>query len=638
MKAPGSDSGNMRDALVALLCALVIAATAYSLYLDGATRLEAGDATLAGEIDFRSGEAHRRYADRALWERLDSGDLVYNRNSIRTGDSGSAASIRLKDDTRIDLDQATMIVLQISENEIRLELKSGSLEIRRSRPRYERPLTVGRGDHVLELDSGEVRLESTDDPGMHVTPMLGSVVVRESSHRVRTGDRMTLSSAGRALQELGILLMPATRIASDHANPATDDKQPVSNSLEANAPAAPELTRVRLAWTYRGAASDASEAPDAKRSPRNDAQNNASKPAVVDISRDPAFTNPLRRVSRTPAGRTGQLEIGLAPGQYYWRVRQGSERSATGRFRIASNSEATALRIIAPAPGSEVRTTARNPEVPGNGEARETGDVQFAWSAHSGADHYRLQIFRRTDSGKSAPPLIDRKVERDYVRVRLAPGDYQFRVQSFGAGAGRASSSPLTTFRLVLAVEAQRPSATDGQASETIATRKRPLPENRPQNRSVESDDRQSLAAAASAPRTKRPEIAPARSAVTLLYPAPGQTVDMANQSDIVFRWRPARADRPHRIRFYDVSRGAPRLLFERTTREDRAHFSGLQELEHDGRYRWTVEALPQPGVPESAAGGAAGQKAAAGFRIILSSQPDQPQFLSQNESLEAAP
>ncbi len=628
MKAPGSDAGNVRDALVALLCALAIAATGYSLYLEGATRLEAGDATLAGEIDFRSGEAHRRYADRALWERLDSGDLVYNRNSIRTGDGGSAASIRLKDDTRIDLDQATMIVLQISENEIRLQLKSGSLEIRRSRPRYERPLTVGRGDHVLELDSGEVRLESTDDPGMHVTPMLGSVVVRESSHRVRTGDRMTLSSAGRALQELGILLMPATPVSSARPNPAGGGKHPTGNSLEADA-ADPELTRVRLAWQYRGAASDSGESPEAQRPAPNDAGNNALKPAVVDISRDPAFTNSLRRVSRTPSGRTGQLEVSLAPGQYYWRVSQGSERSATGRFRIAPAT--TALRIITPAPGSEVRTTSRNLETRNTGEANqarnEASDVQFAWSADSGADHYRLQIFRRTQSGESAPPLVDRKVERDYVRVRLAPGDYQFRVQSFGASAGRSSSSPLTAFRLVSAVKSQQqPSLTEGQASATIDTRKRPLPENR------------KAAADASAAGAKQPQIAPARAAVSLLYPAPGQTVDMANQSGIVFRWRPLHADRPHRIRFYDVSRGAPRLLFERTTREGRARFTGLQELEHDGRYRWTVEALPQAGGAEYTTAGVGDQKAAASFRIILSSQPEQPQFLSQNELPEAAP
>ncbi|MEQ9362640.1 MAG: hypothetical protein RIF32_00270, partial [Leptospirales bacterium] len=420
MKALNPDSGNLRDALVTILCVAAIAATGYSLYLDGATRLEAGDAAPAGEIDFRSGAAHRRYADRALWERVDTGDIVYNRNSIRTGDGDSGATIRLNDDTRIELDQATMIILQISENEVHLQLKAGSLEIRRSRPRYDRPLTVGRGDHVLELDSGEVRLESTQGPGMHVTPLLGSVKVRESSRRIRTGDQITLTGDGRSLRQLGIVLLL----------PAQGDRIAAENTAEPG-----ELTPVRLAWKTRDAA--------ALTSPRSENENESGSAApkaaapggyintalpIVEVSHDPNFESLLQRIQ---AARTeGQiktnprqdLELRLAAGLYYWRVRQGTERSATGKFRVMPPPEL--VKIIAPTPDGEIH---------GDSDNHTKHNIQFAWSSPTAASHHRLEIFQDSSDAR-LERIVSQKVERDYVQVRLAPGEYRFRVLSFAPG------------------------------------------------------------------------------------------------------------------------------------------------------------------------------------------------------------
>ncbi|MCR9143996.1 MAG: hypothetical protein NXI24_17245 [bacterium] len=634
MKALNAEPGNLRDGIVAVLCTIAVAATGYSLYLDGATRLEAGDAAPAGEIDFRSGDASRRYADRALWERLDAGDIVYNRNSIRTGDGDSGASIRLNDDTRIEMDQATMIVLQINENEIRLQLKAGSLEIRRSKPRYDQALTVGRGDHVLELDSGEVRLESTEDPGMQVTPLLGSVTVRESSRRIRTGDQITLSNSGRSLRQLGIVLL----------SPAQGDRIAAAPTA-----AVGSLTPVRLAWKIRGLESNTAAAP---------AQNAGAaqaKDATVEVSRDPAFETIVQRISdpgnairstasQAPANKDASASVGqqavelqLADGLYYWRVRQGSERSATGKFRIVPAP--AAMRIISPAPGGEIRVDSAQ-----NADAQHA--IQFAWSPQSAASHYRLEVFRifRGADESTLERIVSQKVERDYVRVRLAPGEYRFRVQSFIPGAsGRSPSSDLAHFRLVSATadeligaRASVSNSDSDSAPQALAAARDTQPD-RPA--SLDRGNRIGNQGATSTEDTgARGESLREAAPLRLLSPANGAQIDMASKTAIVFRWRPATnaADQTvYRVRFVDLSQGGRRVLFETTTRATSARFDGLHELEHNGSYQWSV--VPA-GKTATNAESKADSGGAANFRVILSHQPEQPQFLTDGDQTLRTP
>lgn len=607
---PGSqetipDASNRRDSVIALLCAAAIAMTGYSLYLDSTARLEAGDAAPAGLVDFRSGDTHRRYADRALWEGLDAGDIVYNRNSIRTGDANSGALIRLNDDTRIELDQATMIVLHVHKNEIQLQLKAGSLEIRRSRPRYDRPLTIGRGDHVVELDSGQVRLESTPDLGMSVTPGLGSVVVRESSHRIRTGDRMMLSSAGRQVQELRILLLHPRQ--GDQIVP-----------VDASGP-----TPVNLLWKSRPDTSADSDTPGLEEGDqvaeiaRIKRATQAKAPSIVEISRDPNFQSVVKQIRHKAAQATNQsnpgeqkAELRLTGGVYYWRVRQGSERSSTGKFRILSAPPV--LQIIAPTPGGEIQTKS---------DATEQ-NVQFAWRSIAAASHYRLEIFRANDTSANAAEserMVSKKVEREYIQVKLKPGAYRFRVQSFGPGAAQNQKSQLVHFRIA---------PNHGQQPENLEN-------NNDLNGTGEIASRVSTTEGAADP--SRDAIVAAKSeqsktsapaTLQILYPGEGQTVDMASETGILFRWRPGRAGQPHRVRLFELSNGNRRLVFETTTRDSRVRFENLHELSHGGRYLWSVTPIDQ----ERGVSGARPAGLNANFRVILSQQPEQPEFVSQSD------
>ena len=554
-RSASSEGGNLRDFLIALVCVSVIAGTGYSVYVDGNARLEAGDAAPAGEISFRSGETQRRYAARALWEQLDAGDIVYNHNSIRTGDA-SEALIRLNDDTQIELDQATMIVLQIQAGEIRLQLKQGSLEIRRSRPRYDRAITVGRGDHVLRLDSGQVRLESLPDEGMYVTPRLGKVVIQESSRTIQTGDRMLLAGSSGKQETLRIHLL--------HPRPGLQ----IQTAGDAN------QATVTFLWKTSAA----------------DANTSGNIPAnIVEVSHDPDFTRIageiIRRDATLESSAEQRAELNLPGGVYYWRVRQGADRSPTGKFRVI---QPEAVSVITPASGDRIKT-----------KPDEQAGIQFAWRPVPTARYYRLEIFRKDQTNAAA--VVSKKVEREYIRVALRPGRYSFRVRSFGSDPAAGRSSPLRDFQIQTGDAAPAVAETGDAKKNSIAS------------------------ASQTTPRTERVAIIPLR----ILYPGDGETVDMAKSTGINFHWRPARAGTTHRFRLFDLTGGGRRLIFETTTRDSRVFFKDLHALAHEGTYAWTIEAAgPQPGASgETNSENEPAQQAK--FRVILSDQPDRPEFVS---------
>ncbi|PJZ68458.1 iron dicitrate transport regulator FecR [Leptospira perolatii] len=114
-----------REIQVAVACSISLVLSLSLLYLESKSRGSSGK-EIMGTVSFRYKTAQRKFPDRMLWEDLDQGMAVHDKDSIRT-DEASEAIVYLNSGTQIELDPQSMVVLQLKENKENLELGEGSL-------------------------------------------------------------------------------------------------------------------------------------------------------------------------------------------------------------------------------------------------------------------------------------------------------------------------------------------------------------------------------------------------------------------------------------------------------------------------------------------------------------------------------
>ncbi len=134
-----------REIQVGVFCFIVFFFSLYLLYFESKSGGGSGK-EMMGTVSFRYKTAQRKFPDRMLWEDLEQGMPVYDRDSIRT-DEASEAIVFLKSGTRIELDPQSMLVLQMKENRETLDLNEGNI-------------LVESGKKVLSVIAGSVGLEA----------------------------------------------------------------------------------------------------------------------------------------------------------------------------------------------------------------------------------------------------------------------------------------------------------------------------------------------------------------------------------------------------------------------------------------------------------------------------------------------
>ncbi len=382
MSGPGN-TGERRDRYVIGVALLIIGALVYSLYLDRYRRLEAGNAQLIGEMVHHSGSTRRRYADRALWESASTGDSLYDRNLIHTGQD-STSHLRLSDGTRIELGPQTLIVLHLRPAPDRpgpaIELRKGSVRVHRLRPKsaYRGELIVRHGERSAGMKNGSVNFQSvsaTDDAGNHtaalrVHPELGLVHLYD--------DGASVDSIGPAEHAL---LLPKESRAD---RPAVQLLHPPQGALLSTAESNLNVT---LLWKRNGG--------------------EERRGGELKIAKDPGFTNVVRHRALSPTSvEDGRADVNLSPGVYYWTLAaKNAGDPAVGFFRVQSTTEKHLTNL------QPQRVDAER--------------IAFHWERDPQALYYRLEVF--SGDGRS---LLSKKVQSNFATLRLTAGDYSYRVSS----------------------------------------------------------------------------------------------------------------------------------------------------------------------------------------------------------------
>ncbi|MBX7057761.1 MAG: FecR family protein [Leptospirales bacterium] len=387
-----------RDWYVIAICGALSLGAGIGLYLNSRSH-GPGSGERVGTLIVRRNIAQRKYGSQAIWEALEDEVPIYNNDSIRTGDY-SLAEIVLNDQTRIKVDENTMIVVSVGDR-TNINFAYGSLQADRGAAGGGE-VTIQSANQTVSVGSSDVQLARRDDQqALDVTVRSGQATVASADGQAQSlgaGQRATVSQGG------AIEVRP---IPFQLQNP------PAGASFFVNEGGA----SLRFEWQ------------------------GVSGEATLEVSQRRNFLRPDLRLSSS----AGNAAASLGAGNYYWRiaarnVQNGQlEYSEVRRFSVLRNAP---VRLQAPAAGRVFQYSAEAPF------------VNFAWSANDQAQEYVLEIahdasFTNLVRSKNSPLTG--------LSLPVSAGDYYWRVRSLGRDEASNTSSAAQSFRVLRSERAPPP-------------------------------------------------------------------------------------------------------------------------------------------------------------------------------------
>ncbi|MCR9144624.1 MAG: FecR family protein [bacterium] len=347
---------------------------------------------VVGEIYYKDKVAERKYAKQALWGGLENGAPVYNYDTIRT-ETAAEAVIELKDGTRIEMDQNTMIVIVVTEEAAEIDFARGGIRTVRD-DGGTGGLSIKSDQGTVDLSSGDVALSKDEGDDLTVTLKKGEASVSDSDGRT---------------EELG-----------ENQQAQVGDELNLQSLIELVAPAANARAFVKGgAVSFRWGEADG--------------------PVIFELANDRGFTKGVRRSTVA----ANQIRLTLADGLYYWRVRQANvpqpRKSEARRLTVV---QARPLRLFAPAEGAQLG-------VPGGAKA----PVNFSWEAGRFASGYRLLLGRSRDLSGAQ----EVGTQTTNLLQRLEPGEYYWKVVTNSLNASAVTESPVRRFTVQVAAALKPP-------------------------------------------------------------------------------------------------------------------------------------------------------------------------------------
>ncbi|MCB1307092.1 MAG: FecR domain-containing protein [Leptospiraceae bacterium] len=456
------------DILVVLVCLFILATTSYSLYLDRNVRLDLGGEEV-GDILFRRGEAHRRYASSPVWEEIRTGETVYNHNVIRT-ENASEAIVHLTNRTDIELDQQSMVRISVhADREIELNLLRGRVRVERSYAEQTLYLRHGNrrvfiesgaldagldgnGNLEVHVDGGRARIESGNERDNRKVRENANEAQNETQNEndfeIKNENESEIESEGESERKNGNKLSeqqtPITIESGQSALITVDETRLQTFSVRLIAPASgarmgADANPMPIAFQWVLVASTGSNGP-------GDVTAGRSYQVRLEISNHPAFEEIIAQ-EMTMTAAQGNAIVPLPPGTYYWRIAQAQRvLSRVERFSILERHD---IRLISPAPREALEEF---PEP--DPEDGRTALVYFAWqeggvNQNSAADNdgeYVIEVFR---DPRLQERMYIRKVAQNSLTLPLPAGVYYWRVRSTGlVRASRTGASQVAGFRV----------------------------------------------------------------------------------------------------------------------------------------------------------------------------------------------
>ena len=281
---------------------LVIAASiflagfcSYYLYRELTSRMEKSGGESIGTIVFKKMDASRKYTDSTVWEEIEEESEIYNYDAIRTL-GYSAAVIKLKNGTSIELAENTMLIVVLDDKGVNINFDRGGINASTG---GEGVVRLNSSDTSVSLSEGDISV-NRGDSGMDIQVNSGNAEVSASGETIGiTSDMVVSVTNGKPELREGRLV-----------------------------PVFPKNNGVIVTFTGK-AVFDLSWESDMKGE------------IQVELSRNSSFS-PLYAVYRAKGER---VTIKVPQGNYYWRLVTGRVTSMPAAFSVADGRKP---RILSP--------------------------------------------------------------------------------------------------------------------------------------------------------------------------------------------------------------------------------------------------------------------------------------------------
>jgi hypothetical protein len=298
-----------------------------------------------GTITFKKRSASRRFSESVMWEEIAQESPVYNYDAIRTLEYSSAV-ISLKDGTSIELDQNTMLVVILSQKGVDINFDRGGVSAK-SGAGGKQIITLNARDASIALDSGDISVSSSDK-GLDISLASGSAKVEAAGGAVNiSADETATLKEGKVQAEKKSLFT----------------EFPAHNSYHL-------ITGKSMALNFRWRSDPPGE-------------------VKVEIARSSRFSDVFKSFS----SGSGSRGIELLPGDYYWRIISGKNKSFPSKFTIMQDSKP---ELIYPRMNQNVS--------PGEG----SGIIAFRWRESKHASGYEVKVARDPDMKNMAALLVSK--------------------------------------------------------------------------------------------------------------------------------------------------------------------------------------------------------------------------------------
>jgi hypothetical protein len=182
-----------------------------------------GEAPLA-QVGRVGDEVMKKPATRLLWQVVNTGDYLYNNESIRTSNRGEIR-IQFEDGRYIDLEPDSLVVLQKSKGEIALDLMEGSVFVNAKNGTGEGDspgLVLNSNGNKVDLSGASASLSKGKGTGVDMQVLEGKATIKDKdgkSKEVTTGTTRMGSSDSLKIEVLSPVPQKPYYIDADATQP-----------------------------------------------------------------------------------------------------------------------------------------------------------------------------------------------------------------------------------------------------------------------------------------------------------------------------------------------------------------------------------------------------------------------------------
>ncbi len=349
-----------------------------------------------GTLVMKKNIALRKQNAQVFWEDVSEQFPLYSLDTIRTG-KDSAAFISLKDGTELDVEENTLVVINVSRQGGTINIGAGKLRARRSLKKALGSkigkLAIESGEQRITLGDGDLQIDkSSKDAKLNVSVSRGEVELRTALGDVKSlqqNERLEVDSQGT----FKIEAIPF------------ELKEPLDGMRYATQTGS---YTVRFRWEKKSEAKQGA--------------------VFLELSSDDRFRNIIQRKRIS----SSSLELALPPGDYYWRIGSAGKSEAHSYVFKFSIVASKALQLQSPQAKHKIVYV------------KESPFVHFAWSKHNLAESYVLEIAR---DAKFDELIEEKSSQNTFISMRMQAGQYYWRIKSkslITGGGHRSRSRSLT--------------------------------------------------------------------------------------------------------------------------------------------------------------------------------------------------